>query len=154
MDPSGGGSDSFALAVMHREGKIAVLDAVREVQPPFSPERVVAEFAELLRRYRVTKVYGDRYAGEWPVESFRNHGITFEASAKPKSDLYQELLPKLNSCEVDLLDLPRLIAQLAGLERRPARGGRDSSTMRLVDTMMLRTAWREPLPALVRPRVP
>ena len=34
--------------------------------------------------------------------------------------------PHKNPGEVDLLDLPRLITQLAGLERRTARGGRDS----------------------------
>jgi hypothetical protein len=126
VDTSGGGTDSFTLAIAHRKGRVAVLDAVRECKPPFSPERVVAEFAELLRRYRITKVYGDRYGGEWPIESFRNHGITYEASAKSKSELYLQLLSQLNSRAVGLLDVPRLVAQLAGLERRTARGGRDS----------------------------
>jgi len=126
VDPSGGSVDAMTMAIAHREGKVAVLDAVREVKPPFSPERVVAEFADVLKRYRVMKVYGDRYAGEWPVAAFRSHGITYEASAKSKSDLYQELLPKLNSREADLLDLPRLVTQLAGLERRTARSGRDA----------------------------
>jgi hypothetical protein len=32
----------------------------------------------------------------------------------------------INSVRVELLDHPRLIAQLAGLERRTARGGKDS----------------------------
>ena len=32
----------------------------------------------------------------------------------------------MNSGEVDLLDDPRLVAQLVGLERRTSRGGRDS----------------------------
>ena len=32
----------------------------------------------------------------------------------------------MNSGKADLLDIPRLTAQLAGLERRTARGGRDS----------------------------
>ena len=43
---------------------------------------------------------------------FRNYGITYEASAKPKSDLYRDLLPRLNSGEVDLLDNSRIVAQL------------------------------------------
>jgi hypothetical protein len=125
VDPSGGSADAMTMAIAHREGKVAVLDAVREVKPPFSPEQVVADFAELLRRYRITRVQGDRFAGEWPREVFRNYGITYEASAKPKSDLYRDLLPRLNSGEVDLLDNSRLVAQLVGLERRTARGGRD-----------------------------
>ena len=48
-DPSGGSSDSMTLGVAHREGKSAVLDALREVKPPFSPDTVVAEFAALLK---------------------------------------------------------------------------------------------------------
>ncbi len=45
VDPSGGSNDSFTLAVAHRENETAVLDAVRETRPPFSPESVVAEYA-------------------------------------------------------------------------------------------------------------
>jgi hypothetical protein len=71
-------------------------------------------------------VTGDRYGGEWPRERFREHGIAYEPAAKPKSDLYRELLPAINSRRVDLLDDARLFAQIVGLERRTARGGRDS----------------------------
>jgi hypothetical protein len=46
--------------------------------------------------------------------------------AKPKSELYANLLPVLNGGRAELLDHPRLAAQLIGLERRTARGGRDS----------------------------
>jgi hypothetical protein len=96
------------------------------VKPPFSPEDVVDEFATLLKRYRIVKVTGDRYAGEWPREQFRKRGISYEPAAKPKSDLYRDLLPAINSRRVDLLDHPRLVNQLVSLERRTARGGRDS----------------------------
>jgi len=48
------------------------------------------------------------------------------AAQKPKSDLYRDLLPAINSRKIDLLDHPRLLTQLVGLERRTARGGRDS----------------------------
>jgi hypothetical protein len=126
VDPSGGSSDSMTLAIAHREGKGAVLDAIREIKPAFSPDSVVSEFAQLLKRYRVSKVQGDRYAGEWPREVFRKHAISYEASARAKSDLYSDLLPRLNSREVELLDSDRLLAQLVGLERRTGRGGRDS----------------------------
>jgi hypothetical protein len=36
------------------------------------------------------------------------------------------MLPLINSRKIDLLDHPKLINQLCGLERRTARGGRDS----------------------------
>jgi hypothetical protein len=126
VDPSGGSSDSFTLAISHREGERAVLDAVREVRPPFSPENVASEFAGLLKRYRVSFVYGDRYAGEWPREQFRKRGVEYFPAAKAKSDLYIALLPALNSRAVDLLDHGRLVTQLVGLERRTSRAGRDS----------------------------
>ncbi len=126
VDPSGGSQDSMTLAIAHDENGKAVLDAVRERRPPFSPDEVVAEFAALLRGYGVFQVKGDRYAGEWPRERFAVHGVHYEPSSKTKSELYAELLPLVNAARVELLDSPRLAAQLAGLERRTARGGRSS----------------------------
>jgi hypothetical protein len=126
VDPSGGSADSMTLAIGHRQDDIVVVDALRERRPPFSPEDAVIEFAALLKSYRITRVQGDRYAGEWPIDRFREHGITYETAAKQKSDLYRDLLPAINSRMVDLLDDARLFAQIVGLERRTARGGRDS----------------------------
>jgi hypothetical protein len=75
VDPSGGSSDSFPLAIAH-VGLFnkAVLDGFWERRPPFSPDDVCREFAEILKSYRITIVTGDRYAGEWPRERFREHG--------------------------------------------------------------------------------
>jgi hypothetical protein len=126
-DPSGGVRDAMTLAVAHLQADaVCVLDAVLEVRPPFDPEVAVAECAVMLRRFGISRVTGDRYAGEWPVARFREHGIAFEQSARPKSDIYHDLLPLLNAKRVELLDNPRLAAQLAGLERRTARSGKDS----------------------------
>jgi hypothetical protein len=126
VDPGGGSSDSMTLAIGHRQDDVIVIDVVRERRPPFSPEDVVLEFSAILDSYRISNVTGDRYAGEWPRERFRERGIAYEPAAKPKSDLYRELLPAINSRMVDLLDDARLFAQIVGLERRTARGGRDS----------------------------
>jgi hypothetical protein len=127
-EPSGGSGDSFALAIGHHErrGDLAVLDAVREVRPPFSPKDCVEEFARLLKSYRVTRVVGDRYAGEWPREQLRKHGILYEVGTKVKSEIYRDALPMINSGRIRLLDHQRLIGQLCSLERRTSRGGRDS----------------------------
>ena len=126
VDPGGGSADSMTLAVAHKEGGRAILDCIREVRPPFSPDAVTKEFAEALKRYRIASVRGDRYAGEWPRERFRAHGIEYRPADKPKSDLYRDLLPAVNSGLVDLLDHEQLTAQLYSLERRTGRGGRDS----------------------------
>jgi hypothetical protein len=126
-DPSGGISDSMTLVIGHlRDAGVCVLDAILEVRAPFDPEKGVAECASTLRRFGVTRVAGDKFAGEWPRARFSEHGIAFEQSARPKSDLYCDLLPLLNAKRVELLDNPRLAAQLVGLERRTARSGRDT----------------------------
>lgn len=127
VDPSGGSADAFTLAVAHREtdGRV-ILDCLRERRPPFSPEAVVAEFADTLKSYRCLTVRGDRYGGQWPAERFATCGIEYTPASKPKTDLYAEVLPLLNAGRIELLDYPRLIAQICGLERRTARGGRDS----------------------------
>jgi hypothetical protein len=127
VDPSGGSADSMTLAIAHldKDGR-AVLDAARERRPPFSPDDVVIEFAALLKCYGIRKVTGDRYGGEWPSERFRARGIEYIPSERSKGEIYRELLPLLNGGKAELLDLPRLATQLTGLERRTARGGRDS----------------------------
>ena len=126
VDPSGGASDAFTIAVAHLDKDRAVLDLVREVRPPFSPEATVREFAETLRRYRVFSVTGDRYGGEWPREQFSKLGIEYRVAEKTRSELYLEMLPAIMSGQMELLDNARLVAQLGSLERRTARGGRDS----------------------------
>jgi hypothetical protein len=126
VDPSGGQADSMTLAISHAEGERIVLDAMRERRPPFSPDDVVGEFAALLKAYGIGIVKGDRYGGLWPRERFQVHGIEYVTADKAKSDLYRDMLPALNSGRVELLDHPRLVGQLCGLERRTARGGRDS----------------------------
>jgi hypothetical protein len=117
----------MTLAIAHRDkDNRAILDAVRSRRPPFSPDDVVLEFAGLLKSYHLHKCTGDRYGGEWPRERFRVHGITYDLAEKTKSDIYRDCLPLLNSGRIELLDLPRLTAELCGLERRTARGGKDS----------------------------
>jgi hypothetical protein len=127
VDPSGGSSDSMTVAIGHIEGRVAIIDAIRERKPPFSPESTVAEFSELLKqRYRISNVVGDAYGGIWPREKFEQHGVSYIVANKNRSELYLALLPELNSGTVRLLDNPRLVAQLVGLERRTSRTGKDA----------------------------
>ena len=125
-DPSGGSGDSFTVCVAHADAGVAVVDCVRERRPPFSPEAVVDEFAGLLKQYGVHQVRGDKYAGEWPREQYLKRGVHYIPSDKTKSEIYLECLPLLNGRRVELLDDDRAVNQICGLERRTARGGRDS----------------------------
>ena len=65
-------------------------------------------------------------AGKWPRERFQEHGITYQVAEKVRSELYRDLLPMLNSRQVELLDHARTTGQLCGLERRTARSGKDT----------------------------
>jgi hypothetical protein len=125
-DPSGGAADEMTLCVAHREKEIAIIDCIRAVRPPFSPDSVCNEFADVLKSYGLHSVSGDRYAGEWPRERFSAHGISYKTAEKPKSDLYLNALPLFSSRRVEIPDHPKLHAQLVGLERKTARSGKDS----------------------------
>jgi hypothetical protein len=121
-DPSGGTSDSFTAAVAHMDGNTAVLDCIFERRPPFNPQAVVADVVDLLRSFSLSSVTGDRYAAEWVVEAFRQAGAEYVHSTRDRSAIYLDALPLFTSGRVNLLDVPRLAAQLAGLERRTGAG--------------------------------
>lgn len=127
IDPAGGsGTDSFGLAVAHRDNTgMAILDTVQEARPPFNPEHVTATFAAVLKRYAIRTIHSDSYAGEWPRQVFARHGITVETSGLNKSELFLELVPMATSGTCSLLDIPKLINQLATLQRSTGTGGRD-----------------------------
>ena len=125
-DPSGGSSDSFTLAIAHVEDGMAVLDLIREARAPFTPSVVVEEFADVVKAYKITTVYGDKYASGWPPEQFSRNGVMYEASELNKSEIYLAFLPMLNSRTVAMLESDRLERQLLSLERKTARGGRDT----------------------------
>jgi hypothetical protein len=128
VDPSGGSGDAMTLAVAHREPDgTAILDLLREARPPFSPDNVVADFCHTLASYKLARITGDRYGGEFVREPFRRHGVAYTLAEKSKTDLYRDALPLLNSGKIRLLDHPRLVSQLCRLERRTSRGyGKDS----------------------------
>jgi len=126
IDPSGGVSDSMTLGIAHVEGQTVVLDLLREIVPPFSPEAAVAEFVDILKRYRCPMVVGDAYGSQWVQEAFTKAGCYYRVAEKPKSQIFLDRLPVVLSQAVVLLDSPRLISQLTSLERQTRRGSRDS----------------------------
>jgi hypothetical protein len=126
VDPAGGaGSDSMTLAIGHLQDGNAVIDVVREVRPPFSPEQVTAEFAELIKKYGIRAVVGDDFGNEWCKEQFRKRNIWYEPSTRNRSELYLESLSYFNSRKVRLLDHKKTAAQFCDLVRTTSRTGRD-----------------------------
>jgi len=126
-DPSGGSDDSFTLSISHRDGERVIIDCIREVKPPLSPEQVIIDFVSVLKNYRCRRVSGDRYGGEFPREQFKKRGISYVVSEKVKSDIYVDFLPLLNSGRVMLPRNEKLVRQLCSLERTTVRGsGKDT----------------------------
>jgi hypothetical protein len=123
VDMSGGSSDDAVLAIGHEEDGLAVVDLVENQGGgvPFDPRIAVMKFARLLGEYRVSRVVGDRYAGETFRRDFERHGIGYRVSPLTKSQLYEEMEPRVNAREVELPDVPRMQEQLLTLVRRGAR---------------------------------
>ena len=123
--------DSYAIAISHKEGDQIIIDAVREVIPPFSPSTTVSDvLVPLCKRYRIAgKVWGDNYAGEYPKELVRKAGLYYDLWPQHKSELYRDpLLPLLNSKRITLPRIDRLVNQTCTLERSVKRSGRDEIT--------------------------
>lgn len=128
VDPSGGHRDAMVLAIAHYDEKLecVVLDALAERLPPFSPKDVVREFCALLKKYKIYYITGDRYAGEWPREQFRDNEVEYISSEFTKSEIYMKLLPRVNNGQIRLIENKRMFVQMTSLERRTSRNGRDS----------------------------
>ena len=74
-----------------------MLDLLREVRPPFSPESVVAEFCETLAAYKVKLVQGDRFR---PNGRASNSVSAVSLTLRPTSrhqQLFLEMLPLITA---------------------------------------------------------
>ncbi len=118
VDMSGGSSDDAVIAIAHRDADgRAIVDCVinQGSPPPFDPRAAVTRFARVLQDYGLSRVIGDRFGGQTFRVDFQGHGIAYDISQLPASQLYEALEPRLNAREVILLDVPVLEQQLLGL---------------------------------------
>jgi hypothetical protein len=130
-DAAGGtGKDSFTLAIASRRindpRRMVMLDFVAERRPRFVPAQVVAEYAAILKLYRITEVQGDAFAGGFHADEWAHNGIKYVPCERTTSENYLAALPVLLAGRVRLVDNAVLRAQLAGLERRVHCGDRES----------------------------
>jgi hypothetical protein len=128
IDPATGtGPDSFTLCIGHvKNGNIIVIDLLREwrpSEPTFKVHEVIDEICNICKSYcTISKIVSDQ-TGKWLESHFSYQGgMMLETSAKPKHDLYLNLLPYVNSARIELLDAAsicggRAIDQLLNLER-------------------------------------
>ncbi len=126
-DPAGGsGKDSWCTRVVHVEGNGIVDDGLLEIRPPFNTSEAAKQTADFLKSYGITSTTGDRYAGSWPADALRAHGVGYTPSERNKSEIYRECIPLFSSGRVRLLEHSRTINQLRMLERRVRSGGADN----------------------------
>ena len=82
VDPSGGSADAFTLAIVHREDSGRIVHDVMKGRGrvgTLAPDLadVVREYVAILTRYGCQDVVGDRYAGQWVRQAFREAGIRY-----------------------------------------------------------------------------
>jgi hypothetical protein len=121
-DAAGGtGKDSFAFCIAHR-GASYEIDVIREYRPRFIPAVVVAELAQLCKRYGVRTIRGDKFAGGFHASEWATHGLKFEPCEGTTSENYLQILPLMLAGRVRLVDHRTLRSQLSSLERKPGDG--------------------------------
>jgi len=124
-DMSGGRKDYFALSIGHNEGDKVIIDRI-ELRKPQDPATVCDDFTTVLKDYSLSRLTGDRYAGEWPRSAFAKRGISYEISKLDKNDIYLHFQPLVAMRKVQLPDSEILKNQLLCLERKTRQGGKDA----------------------------
>jgi hypothetical protein len=117
VDMSGGSSDDCVLVIGHREGRVVIIDRIEKQigSPPFKPQAAIPHFAQIMREYGCSKVWGDAYGGQTFRSEFEEKRITYAVIGLDKSQLYEALEPVINAREVELPDVPVLIEQTVSL---------------------------------------
>jgi hypothetical protein len=123
-DMSGGRKDAFALSIGHNENGVAIIDRI-ELRKPQDPAKVCDDFTLVLKHFGLSRLSGDRYAGEWPRSAFNKRGINYEICKTDKNDIFLHFQPIVSMHKVRLLDSEVLKTQLLCLERKTASGGKD-----------------------------
>jgi hypothetical protein len=123
---SGSGKDAYALAIGHNvidgDRTLSIIDRIYSQDPPFDPDTITARAAEVIKEWGLTEVYGDNYAGAWPVTAMQRNGVRYIPSPLSASELYLHTLPLWNAGRVRMLDNPKCIEQFARLRRRVGQG--------------------------------
>jgi len=129
VDASGGGADAFTLGIVHGEGERVVQDVMRSWRGSRTEhvdlEGIVGEIVEILQRYGVGRLVGDRYSAGWVRQAFERHNVQYlTPDGLDKSTAYLAAEPAFASGCIDILDHPVMVRELKILEKRPRPGGK------------------------------
>jgi hypothetical protein len=124
LDASSGGKDSMALAIAHGESGRVHLDLVRENKAPFNDaEKIIDEYADILKRYHVSKILSDKHAQAFVGHLFGKRNISVKFNSPSATDLYLSFAGYLRAGDLVLLNDKTLIDQLTHLRRKISSGG-------------------------------
>jgi hypothetical protein len=98
-------------------------------QAAVQPRACRGRVRTLLKSYGVSQISGDRFANVWPVEVFDKVGVTYEQNAEPKSTLYTNMLPLLNSSASSCWTSRARSPSYAALSGAPRAAGATRSTI-------------------------
>jgi hypothetical protein len=174
LDAAAHGEDAFTLAGVRYMGKTSAELKVEQVlgkawEKPRSGVRnlevTAQEAAEIIKRYGVRKVYGDRVTGGWVQEAFERQGVryvypTIKRDGKDvyvtRSMGYLEAAPLLRAGQLRILDDEPTRRELRNLEQRgdrvdhPAGGSDDrANAVMLAAAMAVQTIVKPGVPSLV-----
>jgi hypothetical protein len=82
--------------------------------------------SKTLKDYKLSKVTGDKYSGEWVRQAFQDQGISYEVAELTASEYFLELIPFVNQGNIELLDDPQQTRQIVMLEMEKSRSGKES----------------------------
>lgn len=121
----GGGKDAYALCIAHSKDKRIIVDVVRSRLPKFNPLEYTKQSSELVKRYHITVVVGDKFSGDFASSAWEENEVDYEKSERTKSELYLDAEGSFNTEIVELPNKKILVAQLKSLVRQTLKGGRD-----------------------------
>jgi hypothetical protein len=110
--------DRWAVAIAHRDGHTAILDALLVIHPPFSVATAAQQTASLCRQYGIATISGDQFAKGFSAQVLEDAGLRWKPARLNTSDAYIELAGAMSSGRVRLLDRSELLRELRTLERR------------------------------------
>jgi hypothetical protein len=139
LDAAGHGADAFTLAGVRCHGKTGAELKVEQVlgkawEKPKNGVRnlevVAREAGEIVKRYGVREVYGDRSTGGWVQEAFERQGVRYiyPSIKRDGNDVYMtrsigylEAAPLLRAGRLRILDDEKTRRELRNLEQRGDR---------------------------------
>lgn len=122
--------DHSAIVIVGASGGRFSVLAITELRPTkkqaLRPSVVVANFADLARRYRCNAIHADAYARATVAEHLGPHGLTLRLAPggiEGKAKMHLTAKKLFAEGKVRLPNHPRLLAQLRAVVSKPKAGG-------------------------------